>query len=132
MAKITIIGATAAVISGVKLEDIKVLEKYKPQAHVLKEKDEDGKAKEVFRIGSGCGNGAIGKYGANFGAATNAEGFALVTIQIPEDVEDPKEYIADKIGVAVVNLNKIEAQIPEALEAVEEEREAVLENITVA
>lgn len=132
MAKTTIIGATAAIVSSIKLEDIAMLEKYKPEGLVLKEVGDDGKAVEVFRIGSGSGNGTIGKYGANFGAATNAEGFAVVTVQIPEGVDDAVGFIADKFGPALMKLNKVEAQIPDALAAVEFEREEILENITLA
>ncbi len=132
MAKATIIGNTVAIVSSAKLEDIQMLEKYSPKSLVLKEKDEDGKSHEVFRIGSGSGAGAISKYGVNFGAATNAEGFGVVTVQLPDGVDDPKEFVADKYGVALVNLNKVEEAIPAAIEFCEADREAIMENITVA
>lgn len=47
-------------------------------------------------------------------------------------MEDAKEYAADKVGYAVMKLNKVEAQIPAALRQVEMERAEVLSNITLA
>ena len=132
MAKCTVIGNTAAIVSGVKLEDVLVLEKYKPKALILKEQNDDGKPVEVFRIGSGSGNGTIGKFGVNFGSATNAEGFAVVTVQMPEGVDDAVGFIADNFGPALVMLNKVEEQVPAALATVESERAEILENITLA
>ena len=133
MAKITIAGDAVVITSTQKLEDIKLLEKYRPKALCLYETGENGKKEEVFKVGSTSGEGAISMYGASFGSTTHdEEKLATITITLPRGVADAKQYVADAVGVAILNLNKVEAQFAEALADVTAEKEAVMENITVA
>ena len=53
MAKVKTMGQAIVVVSEVKLEDIKKIQKYRPEALVLKG-GEDNK-EEIFRIGIGDG-----------------------------------------------------------------------------
>lgn len=133
MAKITIAGDAVVITSTQKLEDIKLLEKYRPKALCLYETGENGKKEEVFKVGSTTGEGAISMYGASFGSTTHdEEKLATITMTLPRGVADAKQYVADAVGVAILNLNKVEAQFAEALADVTAEKETVMENITVA
>jgi len=129
-AAIKIVGGVAVIESTLKLEDIKKLAKYRPAALSLFEGT--GKDKEeVFQIGAGRGYGSISTYGASFGSHTTTDGKATITIEIPEGTEDPKAYIADKVGVAILNLNKVEAQFEAANAEIDDEIAAINANITV-
>lgn len=129
-AAIKIVGGVAVIESALKLEDIKKLAKYRPAALSLFEGT--GKDKEeVFQIGAGRGYGSISTYGASFGGHTTTDGKATITIEIPEGTEDPKAYIADKVGVAILNLNKVEAQFEAANADIDQEIAAINANITV-
>lgn len=129
-AAIKIVGGVAVIESALKLEDIKKLAKYRPAALSLFEGT--GKDKEeVFQIGAGRGYGSISTFGASFGSHTTTDGKATITIEIPEGTEDPKAYIADKVGVAILNLNKVEAQFEAANADIDQEIAAINANITV-
>lgn len=129
-AAIKIVGGVAVIESALKLEDIKKLAKYRPAALSLFEGT--GKDKEeVFAIGAGRGYGSISTFGASFGSHTTTDGKATITIEIPEGTEDPKAYIADKVGVAILNLNKVEAQFEAANADIDQEIAAINANITV-
>lgn len=133
MAKIIIAGDSYVVTSGVKLETIKTLEKYRPKALCLYETDENGKKTEVFRVASTDGEGSISKFGAAFGSVTHdTEKLATITGIIPRGVENAVDYVADRIGVAIFLLNKVEAQCTDAVQEVEAEKAAVRETITLA
>lgn len=127
MAKIKVAGNALVVESSKKFDEIKLLEKYRPNALVLFE--EDGKT-EKFRVGTTKGEGSIGKYGASFGgAAKDNSGKAVITMMMPEGVTDAKEYAEDVIGVAIILLNKVEEQFASALEEVNAEKAKVRESI---
>lgn len=127
MAKILIAGSALVIKSGYSLDEIKTLEKYRPKALTIFE--EDGKT-ELFKVGTTKGDGSIGTFGASFGrSSADDDKKATITISIPADVTDAKKYAEDTVGVAIVYLNKVEDQIPDALASVEEERAKVRENI---
>ena len=133
MAKTTIVGDAVVVTSTKTLEDIKTLEKYRPKALCLYETDEDGKKQEIFKIGSTSGEGSLGTYGASFGGVTHDDAkLATITMCLPKSVTDVKEYVAEKYGPALLNLNKVEEQFEAALAEIEAQKAAVMENITVA
>ena len=132
MAKINVCGNAAVISMGVTLENIKTLEKYKPKALRLIEADDDGNKEEVFRIETVSEGGGISKYGASFSSTTHGpEKFAAITLALPNDVDDVTKYVADKFGLAIMRLNKVEAQFADALTAVAAEQAAILGNITV-
>lgn len=131
MAKVQIIGNAVVVKTEVKLEDIKLVEKYRPDALVLKG-GEDGK-EEIFRIGTG--KGSINTYGASFDEATRDDDkFALITMVLSceEDGEEAvKEFIVDKIGAALTNIKTLEKKLPDVIKEIKEEREKLMESITL-
>lgn len=133
MARITIVGDAVVITSTQKLEDIKLLEKYRPKALCLYETDESGKSECIFRVGSTNGEGGISQYGASFGGETHDDAkLATITMSLPRGVVDAKQHVAEAVGVAILSLNKVEAQFEAALNDVKAEKDAVMENISVA
>ena len=129
--KVTIAGSAAVITSTLSLEDVKTVAKYKPSALTLYG-GEDGKD-PLFSIGiSGSTAGKIGEYGAEFGTQTADGGKATVTVVFGSPVDDAKEYIADALGGALLNLAKLEEALPNVIDQINAEKAAVLANITVA
>lgn len=133
MAKITIAGDAVVVTSAIKLEDLKTIKKYRPEALTLKG-GEDNK-EEIFKVSVTDGDGSINKFGATFGSATRDDAklatFTMVINGIGEGA-DIKDVVADKIGSSIINLNKLEASLPAVIEEITAEKASVLEKITVA
>jgi len=131
-ASIKIVGGVAVVESGAKLETIQKLTKYgRDEALTLYE----GSGKEktpIFKVGTTTGLGSINKYGVSFGAATTSDGKATVTIMIPDGTEDAREYIKEKVGVAIISLNRVEEQFASADAEIDAELAAIDANITIA
>lgn len=133
MAKITIAGDAYVVTSAKTLEEIETLEKYRPDALKLFNINEDGRKEVVFAVGSTKGEGAITQYGASFSGVTHDEQkLATITMHLPAGTEDAVEYVAEKVGTAIINLNKVEAALDTALAEVVAEKAKVRENITLA
>lgn len=130
-AAITVHGGVAVLESSKKLADIKKVSKYRPEALCLF--DGTGKDKEVtFAVGvSPKGNGSVNQYGVSFGTATTADGKATVTMTIPEGTADPKKWVMEAVGTAILNLNKVEAQFSGAISEIDEEISAIESNIAV-
>lgn len=123
-------GAGAVVVtSTLKKEQILKLAKYKPDALVLKG-GEDGQD-EVFKIGLTDKNpGQINSFSAVFGG-TSTDGYATLTMALPPIEGDVKTKVAELIGPAILNLNKVEETIPGVLAELDEQTAAILENIEV-
>lgn len=132
MAKITIAGDAVVVTSALKLEDIKTVAKYRPKALTLMG-GEDGK-EPVFAVGVTEGAGNINAFGASFGRETyDDQKHACITLCTGMAVTgDVKEWVADHIGSAIINLNKLEEALPAVLEEIANEKARVMSNITVA
>lgn len=132
MAKITIVGQAVVVTSAMKLEDIKTIKKYRPDALVLKG-GEDGK-EPIFKLGVCDGTGSICKYGAEFGSETHDdEKKAIMTLVMEyKDGVDVKEAVADTIGAYVMTLNKLETTLPQVLQEIAAEKDQIMSNISVA
>lgn len=127
MAKIMIVGDASVIVSALKFEDIKTVEKYRPNKLVLmggKDNDEP-----LFAIGTGC-VGSVGEYGITFNNEDEA-GNAIVTQIIVGNPDDRKAFVAEQVGVAIVNLNKLEETISPVLEEIKAEKDAVLASIEV-
>lgn len=131
MAKITIAGDAIVITSSLKLEDIKTVQKYRPEALLLHDEDNE----PVFCVGITDGAGNITKYGAEFGRETrDDEKKATMTLIYTSDDEgiDIKEAVVDNIGAAILSLNKIEETVPAVLGEIKAEKERIMENITIA
>lgn len=125
-AGIKVLGLTAVVVSDHTPEELKEIAKYRPEAMMLK----DPETKEVtFGVCQGKGDGSINRVGAEFGEGTS-DGKAIITLKIPVGT-DPKEYIEEKVGVAILNLQKVERGWDAALEEIAQEKAAVLGTIEI-
>lgn len=132
MAKITIAGDAVVVTSTMKLEDIKTIEKYRPKALILMG-GEDGK-EQIFRIGTTDKVGSMNTIGASFGSKTyDDQELACITMCVGSDITgNVKEWVADRLGSAIINLNKLEESLPAVLDEIAAEKAKVMDNITVA
>lgn len=131
MAKIVVAGDAVVITSELKLEDIKTVKKYRPDALTLCG-GEDGK-EPIFTMDVASGSGSINKYGVVFGSETRDEHkLAQLTMVMPGVEKDVEEHVADKIGGAVMNLNKLEAIFPEVIAEINAEKAAIMDCITVA
>lgn len=133
MAKITIVGDAVVVTSSMKLEDLKTISKYRPEALILKG-GEDGK-EPVFGISVvPRGMGELSKYGASFGSESHDDSkFATITMHMNcGDVDDVKEAVADQLGATITNLTNLEKSLPDILSEIATEKAAVMNSISVA
>ena len=127
MSKVICVGNAVVLVSSMKFEDILKIKKYRPDA--LTVKDEDGN--QVYAITATCGNGAIGKYGAEFGGKPHDEdGFATITMLTDAD-GDIKEYLVDTLGAAIKHINDIESKAADVIAEIDADRAAIAEAIEI-
>jgi len=127
MAKTTIAGNSYVIASDIAMADLETVRKYRPSALVLV--DEETK-ETLFKVG--IGSNSVSDHGISFGGVSNDEDkVATATLDIPSDVEDAKEYVLDKAGLAIANLNKVETGITAALKDIRAEHETIAANIKI-
>lgn len=127
MANITIAGRCYVVTSKLSLADFELVKKHRPKA--LKILDEET-LEELFAVD--VGSDSISKYGISFNSVSNDEGkLATATMMIPHDVDDVQEYVVDKAGAAIANLNRIEDGLQTVLDEIRSENKKVIDSITV-
>lgn len=130
MANINIYPGAVVIVSELKLEDIKAIEKYRPSALILKG-GEDGK-EPVFKIGTTVRSaGNINAYGAEFGGETHDEKKATVTLAVNGDTDEIRDELVERYGTALQYLNELEATLPAVLEEIGEARTKILDSISV-
>lgn len=131
MARITVAGESVVVTSAITLENYRMIAKYRPAKLVLKGGD-DGK-EPIFAVGIATNpRGSINKVGAEFGSeAHDGTGRATITFDLPQTDGDVKEAVAEKVGAAIIYLNKLEETLPDVVNEIAAEKAAVLENISV-
>lgn len=131
MANVKKFGEAVVITSAAKLADIKKIAKYRPDALILKEENEEGKKEPVFCVGiSSERSGSISKYGIEFGGASE-DGFAQVTTVYTGPADGVKAALADSIGPQVVMLAKLEESFPAVLEAIDADVAAIMANIEI-
>ena len=131
-ATIAVVGEAVVITSNLLLEDIKSVAKYRPEKLQLKG-GADGK-EVVFVIGvASNARGSINSVGAEFGNIPQDDtGYATITINRPRvDGMGTKEAVAERIGTAILDINKMEAILPAVIEEITNEKAAIMENITV-
>lgn len=130
MANTKIVGNAAVITSTLKLADIKKIEKSTRKDVLTLNGGEDGKT-PIFMVGTTTyGTGNINACGAEFACASrDGDQLAQITLGIPADVADAKEYVVEKYGIALINLAKIEEAVPAVLTAINEEHDALIESI---
>lgn len=130
MANIKILGNIFAITSTFKLEDLKRIKRFRPEALTLK--DENGEP--VFEVGV-CSAGGFGASCVVFCCETQDEArLACVTAELPKIPEgkNVREFLADEVGGILAKLNKLEATLPEVLDEINAEHEVALASIDVA
>lgn len=115
-----LVGRTLVVTSSQTMEDLKLLERFKPE--VLCEKDENGN--HVFGIGTGSVP-SLTPSGVTFTSKSIEEPhYACLTMTLPETVEDVSSAAECFIGMcgldALDKIEKIEAALSDAIEEVNE------------
>ena len=133
MAKISISGNAIVITSAISIDDIRLLDKYRPDALKLFIEEEGIKSVD-FAVAESA-SGSAGVYGIGFNGSTRDENrFATLTVlndKLPEDNDKAKELIADTYGAILTKLNALEVQIPEAVKEVRAEREEILSGIEI-
>lgn len=126
-AGIKVLAQNAVIASGFTPEQVKEVAKYRPGA--MKLFDPETK-EETFVVSISGGDGEISKFGACYGSGKTSDGKAVISLRIP-DGKDVKEFIEETIGVAILNLQKVENQWNDALQEIATEKAAVLDSIEV-
>ena len=86
----------------------------------------------IFAVGLTTDAGDININGASFGKA-DADGKATITMVMQGvPTEKAKDWVADRLGSAIMHLNALEAKLPEVLSGISAKRAAVMEGIEVA
>lgn len=131
MAKINVAGESVVITSDIKFDDYKMVAKYRPEKLVLKGGTDN--EEPVFAIGIASDpRGSINRVGAEFGSeAHDGSGRATITMDLPKTDGDIKEAVAEYIGSAILDLNKLEETIPEVVREIAAEKSAVIKNITL-
>ena len=132
MAKVNIAGNCYVVTSDVSMSDLETVKKYRPTALTLVNEE----TKEpFFKVGVGS-TSSVNDHGISFSGVTNDDKkLATATLPIPADSihdGDAKEYVLDKAGLALANLNKVEAGIATVLKDIKAERDTISANIKVS
>lgn len=130
--RIAIVGDAVVLTSTLKVGDIELLKKYKPDA--LKLTDEDGK--QIFGVAYESGRGTFSKTGIVFGGtARDGSGYATLTVNLESDgdvdVETLKSTIADMLGDVPTKVGAIESTAPAAVEEIGTARETLINSITI-
>lgn len=129
MAKMNVVGDAVVITSTLKLEEIELVKKFRPEALTLKG-GEDGK-EPIFKIDVGE-RPDINKYGAVFtGKTRDEDGFATLTLGLKCSGDDLKEELADKFGGALINVGALEDLLPHVIEEIGVERANVLDHIEI-
>ena len=115
-ARIHILGCAAVVVSVVKLEDWKLIEKHAPEA--LTVRDEAGNV--TFRVTTSDGPGRLEKDHAEFSRMTTPDGYATITVLLDPEMKNPTQTVQDKLGGAMLELVGMEKIVPEILGGVQQ------------
>lgn len=126
-ANISILGEAAVLTSMFQMENLKTILKYKPSALVVQ--DEETK-EETFRVNiAKSGAGHMNRYGISFSPTPDKNGWAQVTVSLPEEHGNPKDYIEDAYGETILNLKKLENKMFSILGEIEVARKAIRDSI---
>lgn len=118
MAKIKVMGDTVQICTALTVEDIKKTKFYKPEALELR----DEKGEPYFAIG--MGNAHYGKSGVLF-SSMSYEGKAFMTTANPVTNDHSnrvaeQEILTRTFAGIIANLNKVELQVINAMDAIDD------------
>ena len=127
-AKIYIMGAAAVLVSGVKLEDWKQIEKCAPEK--LKIVDENT-GEQVFMVSIGESGGSVISQEICWGSHVSNDGNATVTVLLDDSVDDKKDAVLDVMGSALLKLMEFEETVPQILDEIRKKRQEMEDCITI-
>lgn len=129
MAKVKIVGKAVVVTSAIKMEDLRKIKKYAPDALILKD---EASGNPVFGIGTG-GMGVLNSKGAEFnGVSHDGQGLATITMTLDiGEQEDAKEVVTEILGVPLMKLNELEGKLPAVISGLNEQAAKIAASITV-
>lgn len=131
MANVKVAGNAVVITSTIPFDDLKKIEKCKPEALILKG-GEDGK-EQLFRIGT---NEDRGFYNANSmafdGKTHDDNGFATLTLTNIKLGDDVPKAILEHLGGPLTYLNQLEKKLPDVLAEVRDAEAKILANVDIA
>lgn len=113
-AKVIIAGTAAVVKSTYKLDQWEKALKYDPDLGLYDENEEP-----FFKAFVEAGPGSLNDNGVVFSEIPDADGYAVATVLIDSSVEDKKQFVKDKLGLALVNLKMLEEGLEEVIQDAE-------------
>lgn len=121
MATIKIMNNVYSITSTLTPDVIAKVKKHRPDALALFAGT--GKDRETtFLIDYSAGRtGSVTAVGIVFNAVSHTGGGVCYTETIPANVDDVKGYVAEKVGISILNLNKVETQVAEAMDSIDSE-----------
>ena len=125
--KIVILGAAAVLVSGVKLEDWKLVERFTPEEMKIVNDEYE----TLFKVSVCSGPGSVCREGINWGTYVTDKGNATVTVLFDEDVEDKKAAVMDIMGSALIDLMDMEKELPEVIAKIHEKKAEMEAHISV-
>ena len=123
--RVRVLGQVVQIESDHPVEDFKAVEKARPAALKVVENDE-----EVFRVMT-CGEPGVSEFGIILADNNSSSGKAYATTEIPAGIENPKAWITDELGGAIMYLDKIDATLRDVVAAVTAERIQIENKITI-
>lgn len=119
MKSIKVNGSAVVITADAKIKDIQKLEQFCPEALIVKEKQEDGRFRDVFQVVPALGfDEGLADNGVIFGRA-DPEGNAQVTVVVDTDVVDVKKYFVSNYYKQMEYLQIAEANIKSALKTLD-------------
>ena len=117
-----IVGKALVVTSDIKTKDIARAQKICPDALALMDDDKN----VLFSVAAVAKNGDIGKYGVQFDTES-PDGKAQITLML--DKAPSKDELADRYGVAFINLTAVEAKFATDFVAAKSQLDAAIANV---
>ncbi len=131
--QIQIVANTFVVTSAIKVEDIKLLQKYNPNGLAITTKEGDIE-RDVFRIAYEEGKDTVSGFGMVFGGTSRGtEGFATFTGTLETGLSDDKakDYVAEKLGGVIGYVKTLETSVPRAAKAIRDAKADLVSKISV-
>lgn len=128
MSKINVCGDAIIFTSALKLSELRIIERFRPDALCILNEDKE----PVFAVCTTEGCGSVNEFGMSFGSESHDENkLATITICGRDITGDVKEYIADNFGGAIAKLNELEAKLPDVLREIQSAKQRVMDSVTV-
>ena len=109
-AEVVIAGSCAVIKSKFKLEDWMTALRYDPDLGLYNDCDES-----IFKVFIDEGPGSMNDHGVVFSDVADDNGYAIATVLIDPSIENKKEFIKEKIGLALLRLKKVEEGLEDVI-----------------